>query len=178
MVKYGGMLFPILQILLLAGMITSIGTIGGAVFNGVGKPHIEMRLNFISVFFLAAVIYVCSFYGLIAISIGILVRVIMFDFIKMSLVNKVIGLNHRTHWKNLLPSFYSTFSMAATLMIGRFLFINQFAPLVRASLLIVLGGLIYIIASYFFNYQCVQWVLSKVRLQRGMVKARGRVRGV
>jgi prepilin signal peptidase PulO-like enzyme (type II secretory pathway) len=34
----------------------------GAVFNGVGQPHIEMGLNFISIFFLAAVIYLCSFY--------------------------------------------------------------------------------------------------------------------
>jgi O-antigen/teichoic acid export membrane protein len=166
---------PVLQILLLAGMITSIGTIGGSVFNGVGKPHIEMRLNFISIFFLAAVIYICSFYGLIAISIGILVRVIIFDFIKMSLVNKVIGLNHRTHWKNLLPSFYSTFTMAAALFIGRYLFINHFTPMVRASLLIVLGGVVYIVASYFFNYQCVQWVLRKVKLQKWIVEARSRV---
>ncbi|WNB92506.1 oligosaccharide flippase family protein [Bacillus sp. NEB1478] len=140
----------VLKLLLLSGLITSISTIGGSVFNGLGKPQIEMWLNVFSFITLFIVIVITSKYGLIGISFGILFRTLIFDFIKLNLVNKLLLLNNLAFYKSFNKIIYSTCGMLIVLNIAKY-FTLSMLPLLRLVLLILVGTLSYIIFSLVFN---------------------------
>ncbi|MEM5624484.1 lipopolysaccharide biosynthesis protein [Bacillus wiedmannii] len=110
--------FP-LQVLLVVGLVTSIGTLGGSIFNGLGKPQLEMRLNMGSFIFLTIMICILKDYGLNVLAIGVLVKTIIFDYIKILLVNQQIKSNMWEFFESLKPSLLCTIIMVTCLVIFR-----------------------------------------------------------
>jgi O-antigen/teichoic acid export membrane protein len=152
---------PILQILLIYGMLTSIGNIRGTIFNGIGKPEINMWMNIASFISLSIIIYISSFYGLIAIALGMLLNLIILDYIQMYHLNKIIRLPNNKYWKSLLPSLVSTLIMGLIVLIARWT-IYDFLPVVRLFIYIAVGVIAYICASYFFNRKNLKWFMHKI----------------
>ncbi|HDR7715278.1 lipopolysaccharide biosynthesis protein [Bacillus albus] len=144
--------FP-LQILLVVGLVTSIGTLGGSIFNGLGKPQLEMRLNMGSFVFLTIMICILKDYGLNVLAIGILVKTIIFDYIKILLVNQQIKSNMWEFFESLKPSFLCTAIMVVCLVIFKGL-----VSLENTSMLflqICIGILIYFISTLIFNKEII-----------------------
>ncbi|MEC0016669.1 lipopolysaccharide biosynthesis protein [Bacillus anthracis] len=150
--------FP-LQILLIVGLVTSIGTLGGSIFNGLGKPQLEMRLNMGSFVFLTIMICILKDYGLNVLAIGILVKTIIFDYIKILLVNRQIKSNMWEFFESLKPSFLCTAIMVVFLVIFKGL-----VSLENTSMLflqICIGILIYFISTLIFNKEIILFLRKR-----------------
>ncbi|MFK4464777.1 lipopolysaccharide biosynthesis protein [Bacillus sp. RC252] len=150
--------FP-LQVLLVVGLVTSIGTLGGSIFNGLGKPQLEMRLNMGSFIFLTIMICILKDYGLNVLAIGILVKTIIFDYIKILLVNQQIKSNMREFFESLKPSLLCTVIMVICLVIFKGL-----VSLENTSMLflqICIGILIYFISTFIFNKEIILFLRKR-----------------
>ncbi|OWT52563.1 lipopolysaccharide biosynthesis protein [Bacillus sp. K2I17] len=150
--------FP-LQVLLVVGLVTSIGTLGGSIFNGLGKPQLEMRLNMGSFIFLTIMICILKDYGLNVLAIGILVKTIIFDYIKILLVNQQIKSNMWEFFESLKPSLLCTIIMVICLVIFR-----RVVSLENTSMLfsqICIGTLIYSISTFILNKEIILFLRKK-----------------
>ncbi|RYL97088.1 lipopolysaccharide biosynthesis protein [Sporolactobacillus sp. THM7-7] len=141
---------PILQILLLAGAITAIGTLSGPVINGLGKPQFEMWLNIFSFILLFIMILVSYKEGLVMVSIMLMIRAIIIDFIKFLIVGKLIKTNPLKILYILVPSSLATLAMCLTIESLKRLISSL--PLFWILLISVLSGvLLYVVFSLIIN---------------------------
>ncbi|PGV53350.1 lipopolysaccharide biosynthesis protein [Bacillus sp. AFS037270] len=152
---------PVLQVLLIAGMISSIINVGGAVFNGLGKPEIDMWLNIISFVFLGIAIFIGSNFGILGVALGILIRSLIFGFVQIYIINKTIRLPQIIYLNSLLPNLYSTIIMGVSLCIVRFYFIGE-SVLLNLIIIVTLGISLYIFTSYFINKSEYIWWKNKL----------------
>ncbi|PAE18200.1 hypothetical protein CHH91_00020 [Virgibacillus sp. 7505] len=107
----------VLEILCLIGAITSIGTIGGAVFEGLGKAGIEMKLSFVSLICYGVCIIYGANFGIIGVSLGLLLSTVIVDLIKGILVLRLIKVKLYIFVKSLLPSVISSILMIISIYI-------------------------------------------------------------
>ncbi|MED4046585.1 lipopolysaccharide biosynthesis protein [Priestia aryabhattai] len=152
----------VLQILLISGAITSIGTLGGAVINGLGQPQVEMKLNFFSLVSLIILILLCFPFGINVIALGILLRTIIFDGIKVYLVAKLINVSQKQYYKVLLPSAVSSIGMCIVIYITKQI-ISVSNPLIMLSILVIIGTLSYILLSFFLDKNNFKWYMKKIK---------------
>jgi len=152
---------PVLQLLLISGAITSIGTLGGSVISGLGKPQIEMKLNLYSLIVLIIVILSFSFFGIKAIALGILLRTIIFDGIKVYIVTKLIRIKQSVYYREILPSAMTSILMLIIIYITKG--ILEFSnPLVSMITSIIIGIIAYILLSFWLNRSNISWYMKKL----------------
>jgi O-antigen/teichoic acid export membrane protein len=151
---------PIMKVLLLTGAITSVGAVGGAVFQGLGKPQIDMYLNIISFAVSAGIIFIASRNGIIAVVNVMLIKTILFEAVKAMFVNKLILLKQSDFYRKLIQSSAPSVLMLIILTVVNQLVGDLFIPIITMSVYIALGIILYIALAYFFNKAEVLWVYN------------------
>ncbi|MBB3108566.1 PST family polysaccharide transporter [Paenibacillus phyllosphaerae] len=152
---------PVLSILLFVGAITSVVTVGGSVFNGLGKPDIDMKINMAS-FIGAVIIFLLSWrYGIIGIAVGVLIKCIVFDSFKLLWVSKLLKMKVKElaqmFIKALLPSLIMLLCLLATKKV-----ITVLPGSLLMIILIIEGIIIYSISSYYLNRDNYMWLINKL----------------
>ncbi|UJF34585.1 lipopolysaccharide biosynthesis protein [Paenibacillus hexagrammi] len=154
----------VLQILMIAGMITSIGTLVGSVFSGLGKPQIEFYINIFSLASFIVLIYLGSNNGIIGISYAVLLNTIIFNLISTSRVMKLLEITLKSFLDSITPAIYSMFSMTLILTIYRYNISYSLNNCENFVIMILLGIITYSGASFVFNKSVVFWVLGKLNI--------------
>lgn len=155
----------VLKILLIAGAVTSIGTLSGSLFQGLGKPQIEFRFNIMSFIMNVIFIYIGSNSGLVGVATAIIIASLILECYKMFLISKLLQISFIEY----LISFMSNLVSSVLMFISVFLFNEYVAQniesLIRIVLAAFIGGLVYIIFSILLNK-------SKVREAALLIKRR------
>ncbi|WNB92683.1 lipopolysaccharide biosynthesis protein [Bacillus sp. NEB1478] len=165
MVLYGDRwleVIPVLQVLMLAGMITSIGTVVGSVYKGIGRPDIELKVNVYSLIsFIILILILGNAYGLIGVAYAVLINTIIFNIVMTTTLFKIINLKFNVFIKSLKNAFYSTILMSVLLYLIKPMISNEFNFTLTLIILVLLGFMFYLFATYIFNKQMLYWVIDK-----------------
>ncbi|MEK4383940.1 oligosaccharide flippase family protein [Aeribacillus sp. FSL K6-2848] len=153
----------ILQILLIAGLITSVGTVGGSVLMGIGKADVELKVSIYSTILLGVMIFFGTFYGLLGVAISIVAQTIIIDSYKILQISRCIDLKITSILKCLLPSLISSISMLVSLLSLKLFIVNLNNSFLKMFIMILFGFLFYIIFSYIFNRKVLKWSIYKMK---------------
>jgi len=103
------LIIPVLRILVIAGMVRALVTTGGALFQGVGKPNIDYKMNLIRLFTMVVIIYPLTlFFGMegtaLAVALG------NFSCIPIWIIEtrKITNAPYKEYLKVISPSFLGT----------------------------------------------------------------------
>lgn len=157
---------PILQILMIAGMVSALGTLVGSVFNGLGKPHIELQLNIISFCSFVLLVYIASFFGLLGVAVAVLINTLLFDIISTGRALKLLKSGYRDILNVIQPALISTSIMAVLVLILRYELLSSIDIVAKFLITIISGIITYLISTYFFNKGMLFWLLKKLRLRK------------
>lgn len=154
---------PILQLLLISGAVTSFGTVGGAIFNGLGRPEVDMKINIGSL--ISGIVFIClgSFYGIVGVTLGIVINSLIFETVKIIFVNKMIDNRFkdfiRTIGLNLMPSLL----MVSVIYLIRIeVLVNMPNYSLKLIVLVLIGSFTYIVFSFFINKENFDWIYKKI----------------
>ncbi|MCT1391446.1 lipopolysaccharide biosynthesis protein [Peribacillus frigoritolerans] len=155
---------PILEILLVAGAITSISSLGGSIINGLGRPEIEMRLNIFSFITVTIFIVIASFISLKVVVFAILFKTILFDWWKTSIVCSLLKLKMTKIIRTLLPNILSTLLMYSLGWIFKYALYRYMSELWLMVSTIVVCISIYTFFTYLLNRRMFKDIISPIIL--------------
>lgn len=153
---------PVLQLLLIAGGISSISVVGGPVLRGIGRPDLEMKLSVFSFVSFTALVLIGVKHGLLAVAIAECCRVVLVETTRLWLIRKHLGVSVRAVCKQLLPTVQSLVLMIIVLY-GMNLLEIEINVLILFVLKIAIGAAAYIAGSFIFNKSQSQWILNYVK---------------
>jgi PST family polysaccharide transporter len=152
----------VLQILMVAGMISSIGTLVGSVFSGMGKPNIEFRINVFSLISFVVLINIGAMFDIKGVAIAVLINTLLFDTISISKVIGLLELKVSQFLRALAPSLISAIGMATILIFFNLIFLQNLHSTIRLFAMVVIGAVIYFSISFFTNKETFMWALKRV----------------
>ncbi|UYP06686.1 lipopolysaccharide biosynthesis protein [Priestia megaterium] len=153
---------PILQLLLLAGGISSVSVVGGPVLRGMGRPDLEMKLSVFSFISFTALVLAGVKHGLLAVAIAECCRVVLIETTRLWLIRKYLGVPVRAVFKQLMPTVQSLVLMIIVLY-GINLLAIEVNVLILFVLKIAIGVAVYIAGSFIFNKSQSKWILNYVK---------------
>jgi len=153
---------PILQLLLLAGGISSVSVVGGPVLRGMGRPDLEMKLSVFSFVSFTALVLAGVKHGLLAVAIAECCRVVLIETTRLWLIRKYLGVPVRAVFKQLMPTVQSLVLMIIVLY-GINLLAIEVNVLILFVLKIAIGVAAYIAGSFIFNKSQSKWILNYVK---------------
>ncbi|WP_161515007.1 lipopolysaccharide biosynthesis protein [Priestia megaterium] len=153
---------PILQLLLLAGGISSVSVVGGPVLRGMGRPDLEMKLSVFSFISFTALVLAGVKHGLLAVAIAECCRVVLIETTRLWLIRKYLGVPVRAVFKQLMPTVQSLVLMIIVLY-GINLLAIEVNVLILFVLKIAIGVAAYIAGSFIFNKSQSKWILNYVK---------------
>lgn len=150
---------PVLQLLLIAGGLSSVTVIGGPVLRGIGRPDLEMKLSIFSFVSFTAFVLIGIRYGLLAVAVAELCRVFVVEGLRLFLVRKYVGVPTLQIFKQLLPTMQALVVMA--ILVWGVSFIPLHINIVLLfTLKIVTGAIGYVLGSIIFNKKQTKWILN------------------
>jgi|SRR5690625_145098 len=153
---------PILQILMISGALTSIGTLVSRVYQGLGRPGIELKITLISIITFIPFIIVGIAYGVVGLAFAVLFHTLIFDSILIYFVLKLMKLKLTTFIKSVLPVVKSVISMTILYSIFQFLFpMEEMLPIISLIVKVVVGIVSYILMTAIFNNKFILQFLRK-----------------
>lgn len=158
---------PVLQILVLAGLIRSIAATLGPFFVGIGRPDIDTKGQIIRLIGLMITIYPLTLYwGLIGASISVLFSISVFVFVFSFMFIKISGCRLKDFFKMILvPIIFSLF-MITMIIIFKKLF--NLHGILEFVFLVAIGITCYILAMFLLdnilNYRIMRLIQSKLNI--------------
>jgi PST family polysaccharide transporter len=153
---------PILQLLLIAGGISSVSVVGGPVLRGIGRPDLEMKLSIFSFASFTALVLVGVKYGLIAVAIAECCRVVMVETTRLWIIRKHLSVSVRAVFKQLIPTVQSLVLMTIVLY-GMNLITIEINVFILFIFKIIIGAAAYIAGSFIFNKSQSKWILNYIK---------------
>jgi O-antigen/teichoic acid export membrane protein len=132
-----------LQILLVWGLVRSIGAASGALFSGMGRPDLNTKLQFVKMVFLAALIYpMTTTWGITGAAVAVLIADLPVDAVSIYLANRMVESPLRNVWQVVAYPLLNTLLMLGALHLATQALDPQagFGPFIT---LIVAGALSY-----------------------------------
>lgn len=152
---------PVLQILLAAGMLSTLGSPGGSVLRGIGRPQEEMKYILYSSAVLLALLLLFSKYGLVTVAWVLLLHTFIFESVKILIINRLIRLSTMQLLKQLLRSFNAAFLMSV-IVVSVKLALPGMGSLPKLIVLIAVGIAAYVLTSYYSNRTEIVWSFRKL----------------
>ncbi|MFB6363163.1 lipopolysaccharide biosynthesis protein [Paenibacillus elgii] len=152
---------PVLQLLLAAGMISTLGSPGGSVLRGIGKPQEEMKYILYSSAVLLMLLLIFSKYGLVTVAVALLFHTLVFETIKILIINRLILLSTKLLLKRLLRSFNAAFLMAVVVSAVKWA-LPGMPSLPKLIIMVAVAIVTYALVSYFFNRTEIEWGSRKL----------------
>lgn len=154
---------PVLQILMFAGVLSSLGTIVGSILKGIGRPDIEFRINMFSLLSFIIMVLIGSWWGIKGVAYAVLLNGIIFHWITIGKLLRVLNLTWINYFHSLKGAAYSTFIMTIPIVMLRWLdLINFTSSFISLALFVIIGMVFYILASAIFNKETTRWALGKL----------------
>tara|TARA_R110000851_G_scaffold302714_2_gene460042 strand:+ start:20100 stop:21545 length:1446 start_codon:yes stop_codon:yes gene_type:complete len=136
-------MIPIIRILCIAGIASSIVTITGSVYLSQGASKLQFRVNLITRPIAILGVVVGLPWGLIGIAVGSVVAVLINTYITLSRAGPLIGLRLLDLFKTLLPTLIAASCMAVPVyLLGHYADLGR--PLVELLLQILFGSALYL----------------------------------
>lgn len=134
---------PIIRILCIAGIASSIVTITGAVYLSQGASRLQFRVNLVTRPIAVLGVIAGLPWGLVGIATGSVVAVLINTLITLSKAGPLIGLRLMDLFKGLLPTLVTASLMAVPVyLIGHYISVQR--PLLVLLLQVIVGGLLYL----------------------------------
>jgi len=149
--KWEAMVIP-LQILCIYGLIFSLSTFIGSFLNALGYPNYSFRIGIFSFLSLILAIGVGCRFGLIGISVGLVVYSLFVNILANTVLFRIIRGRFASYLKEISPAFFGSVVMS----LGLFLVINinrifLFPDKVLLVIMIILGGFFYLFSLFLIN---------------------------
>ncbi|MDR7073185.1 lipopolysaccharide biosynthesis protein [Fictibacillus barbaricus] len=161
---------PILQILMIAGLISSIGTVVGAILKGIGRPDIELKINFYSLISFTILLLLGSTIGLKGVAYAVLINSFTFNIVMTIKVLKILHLSLSDYLNSLKNSLLSTIFMSAIIIcysLADISFNNRFIELIIIILVCILS---YAAGVLLFNRPMYTTIISKLDIMKKKFK--------
>ena len=159
-----GEMIPIIRILSVAGIASSIVTITGSVYLSQGASKLQFRVNLVTRPIAILGVVVGLPWGLVGIAMGSLIAVLINTLITLSRAGSLIELKLLDFFKCLLPTLIAASFMAVPVFLtGRYLYLDK--PLVELFIQILVGVVLYLGLAV-----CMR--LAALKDLYGMVKSR------
>jgi O-antigen/teichoic acid export membrane protein len=144
-------LIPVLQILSLSGILTTIATTTESIFLSQGAVGVELKINFISIPIRLTGIIIGLNWGLIGVAVGLTLSLVISSLMKLSAAGKLINLPLFTQLRELTITLIPSILMGVTLWLIEPLINFIEGDLQMLFLQAVLGGGIYLISLELLN---------------------------
>lgn len=152
-----------LQILLIAGAITSIGTLSGALFQGLGKPEIEFRFNIVSFSTNFVFIYIGVRYSIEGVAVSILINTVLLEVYKTKLLIFLTKIKIKEYLSAFLPNFFSSLIMFVEVLFVKKMLDGIFSELTTMIILIAVGTVSYLFFSLAVNRKQFIYIYNTTR---------------
>jgi PST family polysaccharide transporter len=134
---------PVVQVLMLAGVLESIFLFNGNVMLAMGKPSWRLKLNLLNagvnvIFFLVAVQW-----GIVAVAAAYVLRAYLLSPLPLILVRKLIGIRYRTYLANILVPAAASIVMVVAVYYASPVIASHVTVLMTVALSVLLGVAVY-----------------------------------
>ncbi|WP_154989389.1 lipopolysaccharide biosynthesis protein [Priestia megaterium] len=156
---------PILQILLIAGSISSVSVIGGPVLRGIGRPDLEMKISILSFFSFTFMVWTGVKNGLVFVAFAELLRVLVIESIRLLLIKKYLGVPINKIFKSLMPALKALSLMIVLLSLMKFIPF-EINIIILLIIKIIIGALAYVVGSFLFNKKQTKWAINYINKKK------------
>lgn len=161
---------PALQLLALSGLIRSLSTTTGAVFQGIGKPGIISKLQFARLIITAILVYpLISYLGIIGAALTVIISQMATDPVAVYLAVKNTGNGIRDVTKFLSLPLFNAAIMILIIFIFR-TYVFDSVGLLAFLFFVILGVVIYIAMTYICDRKLGYGIISLFKEQWRAVK--------
>jgi len=154
----------ILYILVPVGMIQSIYTLGGSIFQSQNKTQLWFYWGIISAIITVSGFYIGLGWGIFGVSVSYLITNLILMYPGSKLSFNLIELKVLNYMKNIIPSFLISIVMGISIYMLTFLFSVLSTHILGLIIQIFFGILIYSILSYYFNRIVLLKIFSNMKL--------------
>ncbi|WP_345164542.1 MOP flippase family protein [Nibribacter koreensis] len=158
---------PILQVLCVVGLVQSITTTVGWIFNSQGKTKVQLRWALFTSTFRCISFFVGIQWGVMGVAMAYMLGTLMLSVPSLFLAGRIIKLQLRDIFDSLLPTTLISVVMGLGVYGVKLMLINfNLSPIIVLLLLIVTGVTIYIFLSFLFKIKPlieVNMIFTKMR---------------
>ncbi|HRQ23122.1 MAG TPA: oligosaccharide flippase family protein, partial [Anaerolineales bacterium] len=112
---------PLLRILSMYALITSIGYHVGDIYKAIGRPDILFKLNILSIFLMLPALLIGSLYGLIGVAWGYLIAIALDQMIGIYIATRFVKVTFLDIFKEIIPAAQAALAMVPVALIVLFL---------------------------------------------------------
>jgi O-antigen/teichoic acid export membrane protein len=153
---------PVLKVLCFVAMLQSIGTLAGSVLLGGGHGGAMVTVSAASLVIMICALLIGQQYGLQGVTIGFAIGAVSTQLIQLTLALRCANIDYARFLRQLMPCVLSTAIMYAV-MEGVYWSLTGYSSLSRLVLGCLAGTLSYLIASWCFNRDPIDFVLRSLR---------------
>ena len=151
---------PFLKLACINYALMTIGTANLQAIKGIGRSDIYLKLEIIKKIIGILLLLVSMNFGVIAIAISAVFVTVLCEIVNIYPNAKCISYGYKEQALDLIPATISTMLMWIVVWeIGKFIPI----PIVALLVQILVGGLFYIIISYFINRDSQEYTLAMIK---------------
>ncbi len=103
----------VLRILCFAGLVQSVGATVGAVYQAIGRPHIQLRMALINTSLTALALWLGLRWGLAGVATAYAALAVVWVHFSLFVVTRIIGVAYGRMYVRFLPPFIASLAMAA-----------------------------------------------------------------
>ena len=151
----------VLQVLAIIGVLHGVSYLDYAVYNGVGRPDIVLKLLAINTVANVVLFFIVARWGIVAVASAYVARAYLLLPLNLVALRAAIDVSPRRYFRNFLPALGSCATMAIVIGLISLLGVGD---LTRLLLSIALGGAAYILSLRFMAPELVRDLGSKLRL--------------
>jgi O-antigen/teichoic acid export membrane protein len=163
---------PVVQVLMLMGILFSIFYFYGNVINAVGKPAWRFRI-----LTLASILNVIGFaisvrWGIIAVAMSYVIVGYLILPLYFLIIQKVIQVDFCTHIKQYLPAFFSSVAMIIFVFGLKSFLGDSLGLLISVVVLVSTGGFIYLLVLYLIKPSLYRQLINMIYMIIPRLKSR------
>lgn len=151
----------VLQVLALIGVLHGVSYLDYAVYNGVGRPEIVLKLLAINTVANVVLFFIVARWGIVAVASAYVARAYLLLPLNLVGLRAAIGVSPRRYFGNFIPALGSCAAMAVVIGLVSLLGLGDLS---RLLLSIALGGAAYMLSLRFMAPELVRDLGSKLRL--------------
>jgi PST family polysaccharide transporter len=151
----------VLQVLALIGVLHGVSYFDYAVYNGVGRPDLVLKLLAVNTVANVVLFFVVARWGIVAVAAAYVARAYLLLPLNLIALRVAIGVSPRRYFANFIPAFSACLTMAVSLWLVSLLGLGDVSRLLVS---IGVGGAVYLLTLRWLAPALVRDLLSKLRL--------------
>lgn len=166
----------LLMILAPVGMLQSIYTTIGPIFESKARPDIYFRFNIVYTFVVVAGFCIGLRWGTVGVATSYALTVTCFFYPGMNLALRLAGLTFHDLWVHIRGAFLSAITMALVVLAVEVLLVGMLQPMWELLIGVTVGVITYTLMSYLINRQQLIELLRYIPFKRFLPELQMRAR--